>query len=216
MDIKGILNQSWSTWPRWFAWMSHLPMDVGRECHWRPQEPHTSPRALRFFYFLLFILDILSFKLRTIMAVFFGIIPFSILVHYDSSLATHCLQAAWKGTSSLVFFFPPWESFPPIQSLLQKWYSSRIRPERAYPSASEKKCPQNWGLSGISLYFDRWTLQGRPPGRAIRKWNRVSSPLNRAPTEHLRVISYSILCWYTGHWCRRGRNAPPQRIARRP
>ena len=50
------------------------------------------------------ILEILSSKLRTKMAVFFGIIPCSILVHYDSSLATHCLQAAWKGTSSLVFF----------------------------------------------------------------------------------------------------------------
>ena len=25
--------------------MSHLPMYVGRECHWRPREPHTSPRA---------------------------------------------------------------------------------------------------------------------------------------------------------------------------
>ena len=76
--------------------------------------------ALGPYIFLNFVLDILSFKFKTIMAVFFGIIPFSILVHYDSSLATHCLQAAWKGTSSLVFFFPPWESFPPIQSLLQK------------------------------------------------------------------------------------------------
>ena len=101
MDIKGILNQSWSTWPRWFAWMSHLHMDVGRECHWWPGEPHTSPRALRFF---LFVLDILSFKFKRIMAVFFGIIPFSILVNYDSSFATHCLLAAWKGSSSLVFF----------------------------------------------------------------------------------------------------------------
>ena len=37
------------------------------------------------------------------------------------------------------------------------------------------------------------TLQGRPPGRAVRKGNRVSSPLNRAPTVHLRVISHSYV-----------------------
>ena len=98
------------------------------------------------------ILEILSSKLRTIMAVFFGIIPCSILVHYDSSLATHCLQAAWKATSSLVFFLPSLGKFFSYTIIVTKMiFKQNSTREGVYIGLREKVPTELWGEWNFSL-----------------------------------------------------------------